>query len=112
MGEFTTGQRPEDLAQQDKNNISDTEKSEEMKGYETDVPGVLADDEVSVGTDKFPVFDVSSSEFHQNMQYGRRRIRFKPDTPVQQYHRNTRYNRPFYIRYTDEKGKKYVRRVK
>lgn len=81
-------------------------------GYATDVDNVRADDVVKQGRDEFPCFDVSGDEFYQNMQDGRRRIRFKNGTPAQQYMSNTKYNRPFFVRTTDSDGKKFVRKIK
>ncbi len=80
--------------------------------FETDVEGVKADGYVSQGTNKFPKFNVTSNEFHQNMQDGRRRLRFKSGSNVQQYMHNTKYKIPFYISYQDDKGKTYTRKIK
>lgn len=85
------------------------ETPEELK---TDVDGVNADDVVKQGTERFPVFDVGFGEFHQNMEMGRRRLRFKTGSKAQQYMQGTKYRRAFYVRHTDDKGKKYIRRVK
>lgn len=108
MGEFTDGESHETVAQMDKEQAvgKDDEK------FETDVPDVKADAQVKVGTETYPVFDVTDKEFHQNMTWGRKRVRFDADSNASNYMRNTRYNRPFYIRNTDGQGKKYVRRVK
>ena len=81
-------------------------------GYRTDVENVRSDDVVKQGKDEFPCFDVSQEEFYQNMQDGRRRLRFKSGSAAQQYMQGSKYNRPFYVRHTDEKGKKYVRKIK
>lgn len=81
-------------------------------GYDTDVQGVKAPDVVKQGKDQFPCFDVTKEEFYQNMQDGRRRLRFKSGTDVQKYMSSTKYNRPFFVRHTDENGKKYVRKIK
>lgn len=89
-----------------------TSGDEDFKGYETDVKDCFAPDVVKQGTDEFPCFDVSSDEFYQNMEGGRRRIRFKKDTPVQKYMSGTKYNRSFFIRTTDSNGKQFVRKVK
>lgn len=67
---------------------------DDTKGVKTDVDGVYADGEKS----GVPVFDVSQKEFFDNMKQNRRRLRFKVGTPAQQYHRNSNYRRPFYIR--------------
>ena len=88
------------------------EQGEDFQGYDTDVPDLKADDVVRQGKDEFPCFDVEKDEFYQNMQDGRRRLRFKSGSKAQQYMQNTRYNRPFYVRTTDENGKKYVRKIK
>jgi hypothetical protein len=84
----------------------------EIPGYETDVKDCRADDVVKQGKDEFPCFDVSSDEFLQNMQDGRRRLRWKSGSEAQKYMSGTKYNRPFYVRHTDTTGKKYVRKIK
>ena len=73
-------------------------------GVKTDVEGVFAQAEKQ----GIPVFDVSKDEFYQNMNYGRRRLRFKSGTPASQYMQGTRYNRSFWIR--EPEG--YTRKVK
>lgn len=85
---------------------------QQIPGYETDVADVRADDVVKQGKDEFPVFDVTSDEFHQNMQDGRRRLRWKNGSNAQKYMSGTKYNRPFFVRHTDDSGKKYVRKIK
>lgn len=94
--------------------VSDIESGTEtsVSGYETDVDGVRSDDIVKQGKDGFPCFDVDQNEFYQNMQDGRRRLRFKSGSNAQQYMQKTKYNRPFYVRHTDDNGKKYVRKIK
>ena len=104
MGEFMNGESPSDLAAQDKN--PPTEYSEE--GFETDVDGVRSDGE-RLG---LPVFSVDHHEFHQNMNYGRKRLRFKTGSRAQQYMQGTRYTRPFWISYKDDKGQEFIRKVK
>ena len=79
---------------------------------DTDVEGVKADGFVQQGTVKFPKFSVSQEEFFQNMQDGRKRLRWKTDTPVQKFMQNTKYSNPFYISYTDPDGKVYTRKIK
>jgi len=91
-------------------NASGTES--QPSGYETDVDGVMANDIIKQGKDEFPCFDVSPEEFNQNMQDGRRRLRWKSESPAQKYMSGTKYNRPFYVRTTDDSGKKYVRKIK
>ena len=104
MGEFLDGESPGDLAAQDTR--PETKTSDD--GFETDVDGVRADGE-RLG---LPVFNVDRHEFYQNMNYGRKRLRFKSGSNAQQYMQGTRYNRPFWISYKSKKGQEYVRKVK
>lgn len=94
-----------------------TEKIEDMEpttevDFETDVEGVKADGFVQHGATKFPKFNVSHQEFYQNMQDGRRRLRWKQDTPAAVYMAQTKYRNPFYVSYTDNDGKTYTRKIK
>jgi hypothetical protein len=104
MGEMTSGESPADLARQDTN--PQTDYSDD--GFDTDVDGVKAHGE-RLG---LPVFNVDRDEFYQNMNYGRKRLRFKSGTPVQAYMQGTRYKRPFWIAYKDKGGQEYIRKVK
>ena len=97
MSEFTNGGSPYQTA------ASDKIASDVPNGIPTDVPDVFANGE----RNGLPVFDVSQDEFYQNMNFGRKRLRFGAGTPVQQYMQKTRYNRPFMIRHNE-----YVRKVK
>jgi predicted phage-related endonuclease len=72
---------------------------------ETDVDGIFADAEKS----GLPVFDVSKEEFFNNMKMDRKRLRFKRDSIVSKYMRNTKYNRSFYVRNTEDG---YLRKIK
>jgi len=108
MGEFTADITPTDLAKQD----GDIEQEKTDDGYQTDVPDVKAQSSVKRGKDEFPCFDVSQKEFYQNMQGGRRRIRFNRDTPQQKYFQGSKYQRKFFIKYTDDNGKSMVRSIK
>lgn len=73
---------------------ADGEGGEQPKGVPTDVDGVFAD-----GTKgDAPVFDVTPEEFMNNMKMDRRRLRFKNGSKAAEYMRQTRYNRPFWIR--------------
>jgi len=83
---------------------ADTAAIDKPDGVKTDVEGVFAQAEKQ----GMPVFDVSKDEFYQNMNYGRRRLRFKGGTPASQYMRGTKYNRSFWIREPDG----YTRKVK
>jgi hypothetical protein len=84
----------------------------EIPGYQTDVDNCRSDDVVKQGKDEFPCFDVTADEFHQNMQDGRRRLRWKSGSEAQKYMSGTKYNRPFFVRHTDSDGKKFVRKIK
>ncbi len=116
MGAFTDGgQNQPPINQQDEPEIevqSDEPKADEPERFATDVEGVTSDSEQFIGKDSFPVFKVGKNEFYQNMNYGRKRLRFKSGTNAQQYMSGTNYQRPFYITYTDSKGKTYSRRIK
>ena len=108
MGEFTAGDTPQDATKTDGDNEVETKDD----GFQTDVDGVKSQTSVKRGTDEFPCFDVSSKEFFQNMQGGRRRIRFSRDTPQSKYFQGSKYNRKFFIKYTDDSGKALVRSIK
>lgn len=113
MGEFMTGSG-DNHSQENVTMGTDgaVGADDSQSGFDTDVSDVKADDIVRQGKDEFPCFDVDQGEFYQNMQDGRRRLRFKSGSGAQQYMSKTKYNRPFYIRHTDDAGKKYVRRIK
>ena len=105
MGEMLgaeDGHSPETVAQQD------LAVSEPEGGVDTDVEDVKAHGE----RQGIPVFDVQHQDFWQNMEMGRKRLRFQSGSAVQKYMQNTRYNKPFFIRWKDENGKEYIRRVK
>lgn len=107
MGAFTDGNSPGDMAAKEK-----ATGTENKQGFKTDVNGLEADDMVKQGKDEFPVFDVDQKDFYQNMEGGRRRMRFASGSKAQKYMQNTKYKRAFYVRHTDNNGKKYIRRVK
>lgn len=71
----------------------------------TDVANVFADGEYKGQ----PVFDVSTTEFYNNMKQDRKRLRFKTGSVAGDYMRKTRYNIPFYIRNTKDG---YLRKIK
>lgn len=87
------------------------QEQQEPQGFETDVEGVKAADVIKQGTNEFPVFDCTEDEFYQNMQHGRKRLRFKSGSAASQYMAGTKYKRPFYIRTTTDKGT-YTRKIK
>lgn len=77
---------------------------------ESDVPGLYADGTYKKGIDHFPIFNVNQKEFECNMAESRQRLRFSGKAG--QYLRESRYKRSFYIRYTNESGKTFIRKVK
>lgn len=74
----------------------------------TDVDGISANGIMN----NLYVFDVDRDDFFNNMKEDRKRQRFKSDTNVAKYARATKYNNPFYVRYKDEDGKAYIRKIK
>ncbi len=80
-------------------------------GYPTNVDGVNSDSVIKHGNLEIPCFNVDNKSFYQNMQDGRRRIRFKTGSSAQQYMAKTKYSTPFYIS-TEINGKTYQRKIK
>lgn len=82
------------------------------ESVETDVDGINSDGIYKKGFDSYPIFDVTEEEFHGNMETHRQRCRFKSEK-VAEYMRQSRYRKPFYVRYTNEQsGKTYIRKIK
>ncbi len=101
MGEMMSGTTPGDDARASLTAVTDGQ-------VPTDVDGVFAQ-----GTkDNLHVFDVDREDFYKNMKDDRKRIRFKSDSSASQYLRGTKYRNPFYVRYKDEDGNAYIRKVK
>lgn len=97
-GEFTTGETHDTI-----NAVAATAtQSENIGKIETDVPNVFAD----ALKDNLPVFDVSKDDFYNNMKAERKRIRLSTEHAAN-YHKNTKYNRPFFLRHEG-----YLRKVK
>lgn len=105
-GEFTTNfENTHDGVNAAQSTATQTENPGKI---ETDVPGIFAD----AMKDDAPVFDVSKDDFFNNLKIDRKRIRLSTEH-AKEYHRQTRYRRPFYLRYKDEDGKDgYMRKVK
>lgn len=101
-GAFLDGDSPERIA------ARDSAETGEPGKVETGIKDVFADAEKQ----GMPVFNVSKDEFYQNMDYGRRRLRFKSGSGPQAYMQGTRYRNPFWIKYKDNGGKEYIRKVK
>jgi hypothetical protein len=113
MGAFTDGgQSQPPTTQQEEPEVEKDEKEQEPEKFDTDVEGVKADGQVPYGSDRFPMFKVDKNDFYQNMKHGRKRLRFKTGSGAQQYMKGTKYQRPFYVSYTDSKGKTYSRKIK
>ncbi len=96
------GDSPDQIAQQDR------AETYPESGFDTGVPDCTADGEKQGK----PIFSVSKNEFFQNMNYGRKRIRFKSGGPAQTYQQGTRYKNTFFISYKDKAGKEYLRQIK
>jgi hypothetical protein len=92
--------------------MKDEKITQEPEKIKTEFEDIYADDVVRQGKNEFPVFDVSKEEFMGNGSWDRKRIRFKSGSNVQKYLQNGKYNRPFYIRWGDDSGKKWTRRIK
>jgi hypothetical protein len=114
MGEFNNNDIQGDKIKQDLGVKEPATTSSDDKGQmpnapdgkiKTDVPDVFADGEKG----GMPVFDVEPDEFFKNMKVNRRRMRFKSGSTAQQYHSNTKYRRPFWIR---NKKDGYVYKIK
>lgn len=59
--------------------------------------------------DNLPVFKVGHDEFYQNMNFGRKRIRFKSGSGAQRFMQGSRYKQSFWIQH-DKDG--YMRKIK
>jgi len=105
MGEFTgvENTRPEEIAASDQAIRQSTDDNQ----VNTDVDDVFADGE-KMG---MPVFNVDKSSFYQNMEFGRKRVRFPTGSKAQQYMQKTKYNRPFWIAH-DDNGQVWTRKIK
>jgi len=102
MGDLIGGMSPNQIDVQ----RGEGEKEEE---FDTGIEGIKADGQ----KDGVPIFNVSKEEFYQNMNYGRKRLRFKPDTMAQKFHSGTKYKLPFFIKHqNDDDGRIYMRKVK
>jgi len=103
MGEFTdNNSSPNSVA------ASDHAIRGEQGKVNTDVSDVFADGE-KLG---LPVFNVDHESFHQNMEFGRKRLRFKEDTPVHNYVQKSQYKRPFWLAMKDNTGQTWTRKIK
>ncbi len=101
MGEMSNGSTPGSDARDAMTQVTDG-------SFDTDVVGVKS----SGQKNGLHVFDVSKEEFMRNMKDDRKRQRFSSDSAAAQYLRGTKYRIPFMVRYKDDDGKAYVRKVK
>jgi hypothetical protein len=83
--------------------VQPPEQPEASRMFQTDVPEVETKDQ----RDGLPVFEVEKDEFYQNMNHGRKRIRFKSGSAASEYMKKTRYHKPFYIKHGE-----YLRKIK
>jgi hypothetical protein len=98
-GEFSSGETHDSI-----NNIDTRGVQLENPGkVPTDVDGVFAD---GIKDNNIPIFDVEKDDFYNNMKMDRKRLRFTKDSSAAQYHRASKYNRPFYLRHEG-----YLRKV-
>ena len=74
---------------------------------ETHITDVFAD--AINKRDNLPVFKVDHGEFHQNMNFGRKRIRFKSGTDVQKFMQGSKYKQSFWIQHNKDG---YMRKIK
>lgn len=106
MGELagTFQDSPEAQIAKDKDQPSGEEQN---KGIATDVTDCYADDINK--RDNLPIFKVGHDEFYQNMNFGRKRIRFKSGTNAQKFMQGSRYKQSFWIQH-EKDG--YMRKIK
>lgn len=78
------------------------------KMLSTGVEGLDADD---MHRD-IPVFDVDEKSFFKNMKAERNKTRFPNGSKPSQFMQGTNYRTSFYVRYTDQKGQKFLKKFK
>lgn len=108
MGELTgtfdgSKDRPEDTIAGDRDQAVGKDGGVEIEGMED----VKAD--AINKRDNLPVFKVGHDEFYQNMNYGRKRIRFKSGSNAQKFMQNGKYKQSFWIQH-EKDG--YMRKIK
>lgn len=96
MGEFVPFKSREERTDQ---NLSSGE-------VPTDVDGITANGEYSMGLDRFPIFDVDHEDFARSAQGLRNKVAWQTDN-VRDYSQKSGNGRPFYIRYNDQ-----IRKIK
>lgn len=88
--------------------MSEENLDKEENGVDCGVEGVKADDMHN----EVPVFDVDEKSFFNNMKMERNRMRFPNGSGVSKFMQGTRYRKPFFMRYTNGKGEKFLKKVK
>ena len=86
-------------------------------GIETDIvldtgEKLKSDAAIQIGSEKYPVFNVSKEDFYKNMKAERNRLRFSSGSNAQKYHSGTKYRSPFYIQFSNDDGKVYQRKIR
>jgi len=90
--------------------MSDEENNDQgnQDVIDSGVEGISADDLHN----NTPVFDVEKSDFFNNMRKDRNRMRFGNETKPSQFMQGTKYRKPFYVRYQEKNGEKFMYKVK
>ena len=109
MGEFLDNETGDAINQPEEEEVT---SSDEPAQFETDVKDVFANDVVKHGNVEFPVFKCTNSDFQNNMTDNRKRMRFQSGSSAQQYMQQTKYNKAFYVSYTDSDNNTYKRKIK
>ena len=91
MGEFVQFNSREDR----------TDPGIENSEIMTDVDGIKANGEYSIGIESFPIFNVDHEDFARSSQGLRNKVQWNTDS-VRTYSQNSRNGRPFYIRYAEQ----------
>jgi len=101
MGEMSGGTTPGTDASDAVRHVQDGE-------FDTGVDGVKS----SGQKNGLHVFDVGREDFYNNLKASRQRTRFKSDTAASAFLRGSKYASSFYVRYKDDNGEAYIRKVK
>lgn len=101
MGEMSNGTTPGSDARDSITQVNDGE-------FQTDVEGVMSNGQKN----NLHVFDIDKENFFKNMKDDRKRQRFGTDSAATKYLRGTKYRVPFFVRYKDENGDAFIRKVK
>ena len=90
-----------------------------MDKFPTDIDGVFADGTYKNATgDDYPMFNVGPDLYYKKthtedgQDWGRRRLPVDPDTDLGKYIQQAPTNSPIYLKYTDERGDDYIKKLK